>query len=42
MKRKKLHYFFSQIKQLFNSLFDLFFPPDAEEDDFTKLWKNKK
>ena len=42
MKRKKLHYFISQIKYYFNSLFDLFFPPDVEEDDFTKQFKSKK
>ena len=41
MKRKKLTYFFKQIKYYFNSLFDLFFPPDLTEDDvddFTKNW----
>ena len=39
---KKKPTIISTIKSYFNSLFDLFFPPYAEETDFQKQWKSKK
>lgn len=29
------------MKDLFNCIFDLFFPKDIEQDEFTKNFKNK-